>query len=98
MCSSDLIPIKRAIPLVITEGNYLLSSQGAWVKVRDLLDQCWFIDLAEDIRIDRLIKRHIEVGKSPTEAESWSRGSDQKNAEQILALREAADFVITVSE
>jgi len=92
------IPIKRAIPLVITEGNYLLSSQGAWVKVRELLDQCWFIDLAEDIRIDRLIKRHIEAGKSPAEAEVWSRGSDQKNAEQILALREAADLVITVSE
>ena len=59
------IPIKRAIPLVITEGNYLLSSQGAWVKVRELLDQCWFIDLAEDIRIDRLIKRHIEeIGRA----------------------------------
>ena len=92
------IPINRGIPLVITEGNYLLSSQGTWVKVRELLDQCWFIDLAEDIRIDRLIKRHIEVGKSPADAELWSRGSDQKNAEQILALREAADLVITVSE
>ena len=92
------LPIKREIPLVITEGNYLLSSDGPWAKVRTLLDQSWFIDLAEDIRIDRLIKRHIEVGKSPADAQKWSLGSDQRNADQILALREAADLVITLSE
>jgi pantothenate kinase len=92
------LPIKKSIPLVVTEGNYLLAAEGAWSEVKGLLDECWFIDLAEDVRIDRLIKRHIEVGKSPADAEKWSRGSDQKNAEAIIALRERADLVITLAE
>lgn len=92
------LPINRSVPLVVTEGNYLLASDGPWAKVKGLLDECWFIDLAEDVRIDRLIKRHIAVGKSPEDAEKWSRGSDQKNAESIIALRDRADLVITLSE
>lgn len=90
------LPVKKSVPLVVTEGNYLLSSEGAWAKVKSLLDECWFIDLAEDVRIDRLIKRHIEVGKSPADAEFWSKGSDQKNADAIIALRDRADLVITL--
>lgn len=90
------LPIKRDIPLVVTEGNYLLFTEGPWARVKGLLDECWFIDLEEDVRIDRLIKRHIEVGKSPAEAEKWSRGSDQKNAEAVIALRDRADLVITL--
>jgi pantothenate kinase len=92
------IPIYRQIPLVVTEGNYLLATEGGWEKVSGLLDECWFIDLAEDVRIERLIKRHIEVGKSQADAEKWSRGSDQKNAEAIFSLRDRADFLITVSK
>lgn len=92
------IPIYRGIPLIVTEGNYLLSTEGGWGKVSGLLDESWFIDLAEEVRIDRLIKRHIQVGKSPADAEKWSRGPDQRNAEMIIALRDRADLVITLSE
>ena len=92
------IPIHKEIPLVVTEGNYLLATEGGWGKVSGLLDECWFIDLAEDVRIDRLIKRHIQVGKSQADAEKWSRGSDQKNAEGIIALRDRADVLISLSE
>lgn len=92
------IPIYKEIPLVVTEGNYLLATDGGWGKVSGLLDECWFIDLAEDLRIDRLIKRHIQVGKSPADAEKWSRGSDQKNAQAIIALRNRADLVITLAK
>ena len=92
------LPIRREVPLVVTEGNYLLFNEGPWAKVKGLLDECWFIDLEEDIRIDRLIKRHIAVGKSPDDAEKWSRGSDQKNAEAVIALRERADLLITLRD
>lgn len=92
------IPIRKEIPLVVTEGNYLLFTENPWGQVKPLLDELWFIDLAEDIRIDRLIKRHIEVGKSREAAEKWSRGSDQQNAEAIIALRDRADFVITLAQ
>jgi pantothenate kinase len=92
------LPINPSVPLVVTEGNYLLASENSWGRVSALLDECWFIDLADEIRIDRLIKRHIEAGKSPADAERWATGSDQRNAESILALRSRADLVITLSE
>ena len=92
------IPVSSSIPLVITEGNYLLFRQSPWDQVRELLDEVWFIDLEQNVRIDRLIKRHIEVGKSAPEAEKWARGSDEVNAQAVLALKESADLVIEIIE
>ena len=92
------IPVSASIPLVITEGNYLLFRENPWGQVRELLDEVWFIDLDQNVRIDRLIKRHIEVGKSEEDAKFWSTGSDEVNAQSILALKESADLVIEIIE
>ena len=40
------------VPLVITEGNYLLVDDGPWAQVRDLLDEAWFVVQDEDRRLD----------------------------------------------
>lgn len=90
------VPISAEIPLVITEGNYLLVNDNAWGGVRDKLDACWFVDPGEDTRLDRLIARHVRFGRSPDEAKERSLGSDQVNAELILATRPRADRVVTV--
>jgi pantothenate kinase len=37
------IAVPSDVPLVITEGNYLLLDQGPWSKVRELLDEAWFV-------------------------------------------------------
>ena len=92
------IPVSSSIPLVITEGNYLLFRQSPWDQVRELLDEVWFIDLEQNVRIDRLIKRHIEVGKSAPDAEKWAKGSDEVNAQAVLALKDSADLVIEIIE
>jgi pantothenate kinase len=44
---------------VITEGNYLLVEGPDWGPVRPLLDECWHVDPGEDVRLNRLIARHI---------------------------------------
>ncbi len=80
--------------VVIVEGNYLLHDQGAWKEVGQLLDETWFIDVDDQIRLQRLIARHIEYGKTPAEAEAWSRGSDEVNAEIIEQTRSRAHAVI----
>ena len=41
------IPVGPSVPLVITEGNYLLLPDGAWAQVRPLLDEVWYLDLPE---------------------------------------------------
>ncbi len=80
--------------VVIVEGNYLLHDKGDWKEVAGLLDEIWFIDVDDEIRLQRLIARHIAFGKTPAEAEAWSRGSDEVNAKIIEQTRSRADAVI----
>lgn len=90
------VPVPSDVPLIITEGNYLLVNDGDWGGIRDLLDEAWFVDPGEDTRIDRLIARHERFGRSHEEAKARSLGSDQRNAELILASRSRADRIVTL--
>ena len=88
--------IPTTTPLVITEGNYLLLDDGPWAQVRSLLDECWFVEVDDSLRIERLIARHIESGKEPEAARDWTLGPDQVNAELVAHSRNKADRVITL--
>ncbi|WP_225754290.1 nucleoside/nucleotide kinase family protein [Actinotalea sp. Marseille-Q4924] len=88
------VPVPRDVPLVITEGNYLLLDEGAWGAVGPLLDECWYVEPGEGPRLERLIARHQRFGRSPTEARERSVGSDQRNAELIAATRQRADLIV----
>ena len=88
------IPVPGDVPLVVTEGNYLLLEEGSWRGVRALLDEVWYLDLDEEVRLARLFSRHVAYGKSPDEAQAWSRGPDQRNAAVIAATRDRADVVL----
>jgi pantothenate kinase len=88
------IAVAPDVPLVITEGNYLLLDQGPWSKVRDLLDEAWFLAPDEDERVARLIERHVRYGRTPEQAREWVRRSDERNAALIHPTRARADIVI----
>lgn len=88
------VPVPQDVPLVITEGNYLLVEDGGWGAVRPLLDECWYVEPDEDERLARLIARHQRFGRSRAEAHERSTGSDQRNAEIIAATRDLADLVV----
>ncbi len=88
------IPIAPDVPLVVTEGNYLLVANGPWAEVRGLLDEAWFVAPDEAVRVDWLIARHIAFGKSPEVARAWSLSTDQRNADLIAATRERADVLV----
>ncbi len=90
------LPVLREVPLVVTEGNYLLVPDGDWAGVRPLLDECWYVQPDEDVRIRRLIARHEAFGRSPEAARERSLGSDQRNADVIAATRSRADLVVDV--
>ena len=80
--------------LVITEGNYLLLEQPPWNAVRPLLDEVWFVDVDDAVRVPRLIARHIDFGKSPDEAHEWVMRSDEANAALVADSRGRADVVV----
>ncbi|MGW2383391.1 nucleoside/nucleotide kinase family protein [Streptomyces sp. NPDC001658] len=88
------IPVPASARLVVTEGNYLLLDTGAWRRVRAALDEVWFCEIDEDVRVRRLVARHVEFGKPYEEAVEWVRRSDQRNAELVAATRGRADLVV----
>jgi pantothenate kinase len=88
------IPVPRDVPLVVTEGNYLLVDEEPWSGVRSLLDEAWFLEPEEEVRIEWLVARHVAFGKPAADARAWSLGSDQRNAELVQATRDRADLIV----
>ena len=97
-------PIANAIPLfartqlLITEGNYLLLDDGPWAEVRGLLDEIWYVDVDDALRVDRLTQRHQQFGRSAEDAAAWVAGTDEPNARLIEASRARASFVFKWSD
>ncbi|HEY2638044.1 MAG TPA: nucleoside/nucleotide kinase family protein [Solirubrobacteraceae bacterium] len=90
------VAVPPGVPLVVTEGNYLLLDDPAWAPVRDLLDEAWFLAPSEDVRLARLVARHEAHGRSPAAARAWAQGTDQRNAELVAATRDRADVVVAL--
>ena len=88
------IAVPRDVPLVVTEGNYLLVTDGHWAEVRALLDEAWYLDLNEETRLARLTQRHLDYGMSQEAARAMSLGSDQRNAELVAATQQHADVLV----
>ncbi|ALU87914.1 nucleoside/nucleotide kinase family protein [Herbaspirillum rubrisubalbicans] len=87
------IGIAPATRLIITEGNYLLLDRGHWSQVRALLDEVWYVDVDPALRLERLIARHVQFGRSRAQAEAWVLGSDEVNAALIETTRGHADRI-----
>jgi pantothenate kinase len=81
------IPIAPDTQLLITEGNYLLHSEGHWSKVAGLLDEVWYVDVDDNLRCERLVKRHQSFGRSHQAAVDWVANTDEPNARLIAAAR-----------
>lgn len=87
------IPVHARTQLVITEGNYLLLDEGPWAEVRGLLDEIWYVDVPDEVRLHQLTRRHERFGRSAEEAAAWVQGTDEPNARLIEASRVRASFV-----
>ncbi|WP_457974843.1 nucleoside/nucleotide kinase family protein [Arthrobacter sp. D1-17] len=91
------IAVPAAVPLIITEGNYLLSDDPGWQMVRAQLDEVWFIETVRELRLSRLVERHMLFGMDRPAAEAWAAGSDEANARLIAGTRQRADRIISWS-
>ncbi|WP_372344556.1 nucleoside/nucleotide kinase family protein [Streptomyces sp. KL116D] len=91
------LPVGPDVPLIVTEGNYLLLDEQPWsTAVRPLLDEVWWVAVDDTVRVERLIARHVEFGKSPADARAWVLRSDEANARRVAAGRDLADVVVDV--
>ncbi len=89
------LPIPRAAPLVITEGNYLLLD-GPWAAAREHMDEVWFLAPPDDLRRAHLIARHEAHGRGAQAARDWVQDVDDANARLIEAARDRADLIVTL--
>jgi pantothenate kinase len=87
------IPVMPDVPLVITEGNYLLLQRGHWKAVRPLLDEAWYVEVDPVLRKQRLIARHMQFGRDEAAARHWVEQTDEVNAALIDSTRERADLI-----
>jgi pantothenate kinase len=90
------IAVRPEHRLVITEGNYLLYDQQGWGDVLPLLDEAWFVEGDEEVRLRRLVQRHADHGKPPDVAYRWATVSDQANAHLVARTRRAADVLVQI--
>lgn len=91
------IPVAADVPLVITEGNYLLLQDGGWATVRSCLDEVWFLDVEPPVREQRLVLRRQSFGHAPAAARAWVTAVDERNADVVAATRDRADLLVHLS-
>ena len=89
------IAIEASARVVVVEGNYLLADAEPWRRVRGLLDEAWFCATDEGMRVQRLVARHTEFGRTPEAARAWALEVDGRNALGIEASRARADLVVS---
>jgi pantothenate kinase len=88
------IAVPAAVPLLIVEGNYLLLDEGGWAPVAALLDEVWYVDVDDALRVQRLEARHRRFGRSADEARAWVQQTDEPNARRIAASRSRAHWCV----
>ncbi len=92
------VSVPRNLPFLITEGTYLLLDEGDWAGVRALIDEIWYVEGSEEIRIRRLADRHVRHGRTPEAAlERATFGVDADNARIVQATRGRADLIVDVT-
>jgi pantothenate kinase len=92
------VPVQPGIPLVLTEGNYLLLDTPPWSTVRGLLDEVWFLAPDERTRRRWLIARHRGYGRTEEEAAKRTTGSDEHNARLIAPTAARADLIVNPTQ
>lgn len=80
--------------IVIVEGNYLLLELEAWSALAELFDAVAYVDVDREVRVDRLIARHVEFGKTHDAATAFVLESDEANTALIEAARHRADLIV----
>ena len=85
--------VQASTPLLVVEGNYLLLPDAPWCQVHALLDETWFVEVPQALRVQRLTQRHQQFGKSVEAANDWVHHTDEPNARRIEADQAKADLV-----
>lgn len=82
------------VPLVVTEGNYLLHDEFGWDEVRPQLDEVWYLQLNDAERRRRLVQRRLRHGDTAEHARHWVDHVDEPNAVLVAAACRLTDALV----
>jgi pantothenate kinase len=104
------IDISPEFSIVIVEGNYLLLGEGegvgggagddagGWSEAAAAFDVSFFVEVPHDVRIERLVARHVRFGKTEADARAWALGPDEANARVIQVTAARATYTIALDD
>jgi hypothetical protein len=59
------------------------------------LDECWFVAAQVDVRVERLVARHVHFGRGRADATARATtGSDADNARIVALTKHRADRLV----
>jgi pantothenate kinase len=88
------IPIFASARLLLAEGNYLALDQRGWSGVASLLDEIWYVEVPVALRLERLVARHMQFGRSRAAAQAWVQSTDEPNARLIESTQSRVQFKV----
>ncbi|WP_308118721.1 nucleoside/nucleotide kinase family protein [Curtobacterium herbarum] len=80
--------------LVVSEGNYLLDQSAPWRELPGLFTETWACVVDDDVRIDRLVGRHMRHGRDHASARAWAVEVDGVNAARVTADLHRASVLV----
>ncbi|MDV7141242.1 hypothetical protein R3X27_00965 [Tropicimonas sp. TH_r6] len=78
--------------IAVVEGNYVCFSEAPWDQLAGLWDFSCYLDVPEDVLLERLVQRWIRFDHSPEDAEARARGNDLANAQRIATAVSQTDL------
>ena len=94
---ADAVRVTPDDVIVLVEGNYLLLDDAPWTQLAGLFDAVAYLDVADEVRVGRLVERHVAFGRSRSEAFDFVRRSDEANARRIQPGRSRADVIVSLA-
>lgn len=94
----DTFVIGKQCKIVITEGIYLLLTEPSWDKVKNVLDESWYLDVPLAITRQRVIKRHIFYGRTHQAAIHRFENNDLLNTQTVRKTRHLADKIFCYTD
>ena len=91
---ASAVAVQASTQLVITEGNYLLLDDAPWQQVRGVVNESWYLDVPHELRQARLLARHMQFGRTHSEALAWIASTDEPNAVRIAQTRQHASLCV----
>lgn len=78
--------VEKDAEVCIVEGNYVLSDQGAWASIAELLNERWLLDINPAVARARVAKRHVASGIEPTMEQALARTdyNDMPNGRLVM--------------